>query len=242
MGIAGVIARAKKTVQAGGLPGIVVELGDTLRSEAIPAPLRQAAARIANLLRVPESAERVVVPLVPERPPHAVDAKMNEEHSGVCPFTGQSAASLEAESAPGEAAEREQEVEARASELVADLVADASASAAEALEKETPNEPVASADTSKIREQRVEASAPAAKKVSESVAPAKPKSVAPAAKASSSSKSAPASRASVPPANKAKAKNEKTRGEVAAKQSPAKTSGRSSKGPAGKPSGTKKKK
>src|SRR5215218_4978761 len=98
MGIAGVIARAKKTVQAGGLPGIVVELGDTLRSEAIPAPLRQAAARIADLLRVPEPAARVVVPLVAERvaerAPHAIDDKMNDANGGVCPFTGQSASSL----------------------------------------------------------------------------------------------------------------------------------------------------
>lgn len=236
MGIAGVIARAKKTVQAGGLPGIVVELGDTLRSEAIPAPLRQAAARIADLLRVPEAPARTVVPLVPERPPHAIDAQMNEAHGGVCPFTGQSAAS----------ADTEQDMNAVASHVVADLVADASAAArVESTDVDTA-EP---ADTGEAGEAADAGEGAAALEAEVPEAPRSPKarkasaSVAPA-KSSAGSKSVPPSKSVVPtkssaPAAKAKAKNEKS---VAAKPSPAKTSGRSSKGPTGKQSGAKKKK
>lgn len=91
MGIVAVIARAKKSVQTGGLPGVVEEFGGTLRSRAIPAPLRPAAARIADLLRVPERAPRAPVSLVAERAPHAVDGLTHAGQAGVCPFTGSTA-------------------------------------------------------------------------------------------------------------------------------------------------------
>ena len=233
MRIASVIARAKKTVQAGGLPGIVVELSDTLRSEAIPAPLRHAAARLADMLRAPEPAERVVVPLVsdhgPERAPHAIDADMNARHGGVCPFTGHAAA-------PGEAVDEERarpELDAErqetapgpsavAEEVVDELVAEV-AEAAAAVHAPEPALAAPEAAASSLQAAPEKAPAPKGKKPVASSAPSK--SVAPAKP--------------VPP--QAKRKNEKSREELAAKPSAAKTSARSSKGP-GKQPGKKKKK
>jgi hypothetical protein len=50
MGISEAIARVKKGVRAGGFPAVMAELGEQLRSEVIPAPLRPAAVRLASLL------------------------------------------------------------------------------------------------------------------------------------------------------------------------------------------------
>jgi hypothetical protein len=284
MGIAGVFARAKKTIlrsrgrerassQAGGLPGIVSELGDTLRSDAIPAPLRGAALRIADLLGAPEQAERVVVPPVSEQAPHAVDAAMRDAHGGVCPFTGQRAeperetvsGGSDERGSPPEASDAIASLDAVASEVVAELVADASAAvrapdAREAAPDTGEDDPQERASTPKVREASVSTAptrAPSSsaqpqdatpstppKAASKSMAPKAATSAAPAKAATPSV--APKAKASVPPkasgAKAPKGKNEKSREEVAAKPSPAKTSGRSSKGPNGKPSGAKKKK
>ena len=51
MGIAQAIARVKKGVKSGGIPAVMAELGEQLRSEVIPLPLRPAAVRLADLLR-----------------------------------------------------------------------------------------------------------------------------------------------------------------------------------------------
>jgi hypothetical protein len=227
MGITAVIARAKKKVQAASLPGRVIEIGESLRSDAIPVPLRHAAARIADLLRVPgatekaetrrsareQDTERKVVPLVADygaRSPHAIAhgahgdaaACLREDPSvqaqgGVCPFTGHATA-----------------VEAREqSEAVHAAPAGAEPARIEAREHALEaSEQVARARSPELLE------APA-------VAPAPAQLEAPARVEPSADR------------------HEKSLEVLAEKPSPAKTSARSSKGPAAnKPSGGQKKK
>jgi hypothetical protein len=57
MGIAQAIARVKKGVREGGIPAVMAELGEQLRSQVIPEPLRPAAVRLAALLRAGTPAE-----------------------------------------------------------------------------------------------------------------------------------------------------------------------------------------
>ena len=57
MGIAQAIARVKKGVREGGIPAVMAELGEQLRSDVIPQPFRPAAVRLAALLRAGVPAE-----------------------------------------------------------------------------------------------------------------------------------------------------------------------------------------
>jgi hypothetical protein len=259
MGIAAVIARAKKSVRAAGLPGAVVELGGTLRSNAIPAPLRQAAARIADLLRVPDpSTERVVVPLVPERPPHAVDAQMQDLHGGVCPFTGKNQAASEAvagfaspvlagstaELAVAELATVEEppEVAAQAAPVEAIPAAATSSEVAEALvvepapvavaEQALAEQPGAVESIARPREELPQAEADSVDSPRQASAGTSPESKASAI--APASQNAPSK---APEARAPKTKDEKTREELAAKPAAAKSSARSTKGPANKSGG-----
>ena len=95
MGIGQAFSRVKESVRRTGLDSLVAGLGEQLRSRAIPAPLRPAAARLADLLHVSEPRE--VVSLTDAIEAHAAHAASGVSEAdmaaaaGVCPFSGMNA-------------------------------------------------------------------------------------------------------------------------------------------------------
>lgn len=261
MGIADAIARVRKGVKTGRIPGVVAELSGQLRSPSIPAALRPAASRIADLLRVPDAA-RTPVPLVPQKPPHAVTPDMQES---ACPFTGAKAGAqvteIAAPSAPPQAEPAASQPERAAPpdlRSTLDPLGQAG-SDAEASSEDTP---------------RVVEAAPVVSNEVEAAPVVEPEVVvevpeAPAAEAAASVEAAPAARAaseeptasSETPVSKGReskgaaarakdaqpavtdgASKEKTSAELAGKPGPAKTAARSGNRAAGKQQGGKGKK
>lgn len=251
MGIVAVIARAKKSVKTGGLPGVVEEFGGTLRSRSIPAPLRPAAKRIADLLRVPVAVSKKPVSLVEQgnfAAPHAVDAAASPQ--GVCPFTGAGAASSEVSAVQVEAVGIEPSVVELAVVEPAVAAPETSASALEVALDSTEDSPDETTLVDRIVLDTASELAAAAQQVETPVVAAAVETQVPETPAAVETRAVEAG-AAAPAAvvvaaepsgvAKAKIKDEKVKVEVAAKANTAKTSPRSNKNSGGK-SGNKKKK
>jgi hypothetical protein len=258
MGIAGVIRRAKKSVRSGGLPEMVVGLGGSLRSKSIPPPLRHAASRIADLLRVPSHTERGVIPLVPDQASRAIDACTRGEsgadprasaHGGACPFTGHTADAGPINGTPIAVEEARtpssEEPLAHGREVAEAPVA----SAARSVEVLSPPEEGASQPRGVATLDLGEEAAPEitpsveAREPSVEAREQSPKAQARTSGASKSVRPPKASEAPAPVREQNKPKNEKAREALAAKPGTAKSAARSGKGPVAKqPAGKSKKK